>query len=132
VFELHRGVEDLHFLLQSSDDKVTTLLQLLASMREAFPSHLDGATSEEMPRIETGEGDTKEKRAEEKGLEQTNYSTTKADSANRQQQEEMTDAEGAADNVKGEVIWAMGQTYIEEEPWPGDLSATYPGHLPGV
>jgi hypothetical protein len=44
----------------------------------------------------------------------------------------MTDAEGAADNVKGEVIWATGPTYIEEEPWPGDLSATNLGYFPGV
>jgi hypothetical protein len=125
-------VEDLHFRLQSTDDKVTTLLQLLASMREAFPSHPDGATSEEMPRTTTGEGDAKEQRAEEKGLEHTNCRTAKADSASRQRQEEMTDAEGAADKVKDEVIWATGPTYIEEEPWPGDLSATGPGYLPGV
>ena len=83
-------------------------------MREAFPSHPDGATLEEMPRTTTGEGGAKEQRAEETGLEQTNCNTTKADSANRQRQQEMTDAEGAADKVTGEVIWAMGLTYIEE------------------
>jgi hypothetical protein len=124
VFELFQGVEDLHFCLQSTDDKVTTLLQLLSSMRETFPSHPDGVTLEEMPRTETGEGNTKEKCAEEKGLEQTNCRTTKADLASRPLGDEMTDAEGAADKVTGEVIWATGLTYIEEEPWPGGLSAT--------
>jgi hypothetical protein len=132
VFELRQGVEDLHFCLQSTDDKVTTLLQLLSSMRETFPSHPDGVTLEEMPRTETGEGNTKEQRAEEKGLEQTNCRTTKADSASRPLGDEMTDVEGAADKVTGEVIWATGPTYIEEEPWPGGLSATCPEYSLGV
>jgi len=83
VFELRQGVEELHFRLLSIDDKVTTLLQLLASMRETFPSHPNGATSKEMPRTTTGEGDAKEKCAEEKGLEETNCRIVKADSASR-------------------------------------------------
>jgi hypothetical protein len=132
VFELRQGVEDLHFRLQSTDDKVTTLLQLLASMRETFPSHPDGETLEEMPRTTTSEGDAKEQCAEEKGLEQTNCRTAKADSTSRQLRDEMTDAEGAADKVTDEVIWDTGPTYIEEEPWPGDLSATCPGYSPSV
>jgi hypothetical protein len=28
--------------------------------------------------------------------------------------------------------WDDGPTYIEEEPWPGDLSATWPSYQPGV
>jgi hypothetical protein len=56
VFELRQGVEDLHFRLQTTDDKMTTLLQLLSSMREAFPSDPVGATSEEVPRATTDGG----------------------------------------------------------------------------
>ena len=126
VFELCQGVEDLHFRLQSTDDKVTTLLQLLASMSEAFPSHSDGATSEEMPRTATGEGDAKEQSAEKPGLEHTNCRMAKEDSTTRQKQVEMTEVEGTADRLNDEMMWDTGPTYIEEEPWPGDLTATGP------
>jgi hypothetical protein len=130
VFELRQGVEDLHFRLHTTDDKVATLLQLLASMSEASSSHPDGATSEEKPRTTTGEGDAKEQSAEKPGLESTSCRMAKANSATRQQQVDMTEAEGAVDNVKDEMIWDTGPTYIEEEPWPGDLSATGPGYQP--
>ena len=60
VFELWQGVEDLHFRLQSTDDKLTTLLQLLASMREACPSYPAGETLDEMPRTTNDGGDAKE------------------------------------------------------------------------
>jgi hypothetical protein len=132
VFELRQGVEDLHFRLQSTDDKITTLLQLLASMREAFPSYPVGATSEEVPRTTDDGGDAKEQCSVEKGLEQTGCMTTEVDSASRQLQDTTTDAEGAADKVTGEVLWANEVTYVEEEPWPGDLHATWSGYLPGV
>ena len=31
-----------------------------------------------------------------------------------------------------EVQWADGATYVEEEPWTGDLHATWPGYMSGV
>jgi hypothetical protein len=31
-----------------------------------------------------------------------------------------------------EVQWADGTTYVEEEPWTGDLHATWPGYMSGV
>jgi len=123
VFELRQGVDDLHFRVHSTNDKVATLLQLLASMSETFPSHLDGATSEEMPRAATREGDVKE---------QSTKKMAKVDSATRQQQLETQEAERAMDNVTDEMIWDSRTTYIEEEPWPGDLSATGQGYQPGV
>jgi hypothetical protein len=81
VFEIRKGVEDLHFLLQFTDDKITTLLQLLASMSEAFPSYPVRATSEEMPRTIDDGGDTKKQHSVEKGLEQTGCITVEVDSA---------------------------------------------------
>jgi ElaB/YqjD/DUF883 family membrane-anchored ribosome-binding protein len=65
-------------------------------------------------------------------LEHTNCRIAKADSATQQRQEEMTEVEDATDKLKDEVIWDTGSTYIEEEPWLGDLSATGPGYLAGV
>jgi len=132
VFELRQGVEDLHFRLHSTNDNVATLLQFLASMSEAFPPRPDGATSEEMPHTTTGEGDAKEHSVEKPGLEHTNCRMAKADSTTRQKQVEMTEVEGTTDKLNDEMMWDMGPTYIEEEPWPGDLSATGPGYLPGV
>jgi hypothetical protein len=130
VFELRQGVEDLHFRLQSTDDKITTLLQLLASMSEAFPSYPVGATSEEMPRTTDDGGDAKEQHSVEKGMEQTGCMTTEVDSASRQLQDTTTDVAGAANKVAGEVQWANEVTYVEEEPWPG--TSTHMAYLPGV
>jgi hypothetical protein len=31
-----------------------------------------------------------------------------------------------------EVLWADETTYVEEEPWTGDLNATWPGYMSGV
>jgi hypothetical protein len=132
VFELRQGVEDLHFLLQTTDDKIMTLLQLLASMREAFPSYPVGANSEEVPQTAAIGGDAKEQCSVEKGREQTGCMTTEVASASRQLQHMMTDVDGAADKVTGEVLWENEVTYVEEEPWPGDLQATWSGYLPGV
>jgi hypothetical protein len=55
VFELRKEVDDLHFWVHSTNNKVVTLLHLLATMSATFPSHPDGVSSEEMPRAATKE-----------------------------------------------------------------------------
>jgi hypothetical protein len=132
VFELRKEVDDLHFRVHSTNNKVATLLHLLASMSATFPSHPDGVSSEEAPSAATKEGDIMQQSAENTGMECTTREMAKVDSASRQQQLEAQEAERAMDSVNTEMIWDSGPTYIEEEPWSGDLSATNQGHQSGV
>ena len=39
---------------------------------------------------------------------------------------------GTATKEEVEVQWADGTTYVEEEPWTGDLHATWPGYMLGI
>jgi hypothetical protein len=50
----------------------------------------------------------------------------------RKKEEREDDIEGAACNEEDGKQWVDEATYIEEEPWPGDLQATWSGYLPGV
>jgi hypothetical protein len=59
VFELRQGVEDLHFRLQATDEKVAICLQTLSSMHEALSSDLAETTPMEEPTAATGEGQDK-------------------------------------------------------------------------
>jgi hypothetical protein len=115
VFELRKEVEDLHFQVHSTNNKVATLLHFLASMSTT-----------------TKEGDTMQQSAENAGMECTSTEMEKVDSASRQQQLEAQEAEHAVDSVNTEMIWDSRPTYIEEESWLGDLSATNQGHQSGV
>jgi hypothetical protein len=132
VFELRKEVDDLHFRVQSTTTKVTTLLHLMASMSATFPSHPGGGSSMEMPSAATQDGNTMQQRAEEAGMECTASAMASVASTSRQQQKEASVVERAVDSVNTEMIWDSGPTYIEEEPWPGDLSATNRGHPSGV
>jgi hypothetical protein len=124
VFELRKEVDDLHFRVHSTNTKVATLLHLLASMSATFPSHPGGVSSAEMPSATTKDGNTMQQRAENAGMECTSSEMARVASASRQQQLEAQEVERAVDSVNTEMTWDSGPTYIEEEPWPGDLSAT--------
>jgi hypothetical protein len=39
---------------------------------------------------------------------------------------------GTATKEEVEVQWGDGTTCVEEEPWTGDLNATWPGYVSGV
>jgi hypothetical protein len=65
-------------------------------------------------------------------MEGTASEMARVASTSRQQQMEAPVAERAMDSVNTEMIWDSGPTYIEEEPWPGDLSATNQDHQSGV
>jgi hypothetical protein len=132
VFELRKEVDDLHFRVQSTTTKVTTLLHLMASMSATFPSHPGGGSSAEMPGAATQDGNTTQQRAGKAEMECTASAMVSVASTSRQQQKEASVVERAVDSVNTEMIWDSGPTYIEEEPWPGDLSATNQGHPSGV
>jgi len=132
VFELCKEVDDLHFWVQFTTTKVTTLLHLLASMSATFPSHPGGGSSTEMPSAAPQDGNTKQQRTEAAGMECTASATASVASASRQQQEAVSALEREVDSVNTEMTWDFGPTYIEEEPWPGDLSATHQDPPSGV
>jgi hypothetical protein len=56
VFELHQGVEEIQFHLQSTDGKVVFPLQLLSSLQVAFPSDPIDTASTKDPCVATSEG----------------------------------------------------------------------------
>jgi hypothetical protein len=39
---------------------------------------------------------------------------------------------GAEKKEELDVQWGDGTTIVEEEPWTGDLNATWPGYAPSV
>jgi hypothetical protein len=124
VFELRKEVDDLHFRVQFTTTKVTTLLHLMASMRATFPPHPDEGPSSERPRATPQDSNIRQQRSEVAGMAGNNSAAASA-TASRQQQEAVSTRERLVDNMNSELTWDFGPTYIEEEPWPGDLSATH-------
>jgi hypothetical protein len=117
VFELRQEVEDLHFRLQATDEKVAIFLQTLSSMHEALSSDPAETTLMEEPTVATGEGQDKAQRPTE--MEQ-------------EKDEQESNADGTACDVKDGRQWADHTMYVEEEPWTKDLHVTWPGYLPSV
>jgi hypothetical protein len=109
VFELRQEVADLHFRMQATEVKVASFLQIISSMHAAlFPDPVNAMKNEGQHHGPTPAGTSKQKDACE------------------------GDAEGPKRSTEEGKQWCEGPTYIEEEPWPGDLSATQPSYLPGV
>jgi hypothetical protein len=52
--------------------------------------------------------------------------------ATREVEDNARNDPGAATTEQVEVQWGDGTTCVEEEPWPGDLNATWPGYASGV
>jgi hypothetical protein len=144
VFELRQGVEDLQFRLQLTNEKVALFLQLLSSMHETFLSTPEGATSRQEPEADTAEGEVK---ARATSKQEPWAATTVGDVAMQCAAESELKRDGSAtmaeeDTAKNdlgtetkeevEVQWGDGTTYVEEEPWTGDLNATWPGYMSGV
>jgi hypothetical protein len=127
-------MEDLQFLLQTTDEKVAVLLQLLSSMHEAFHSDPVGATSGKEPCAATDGGNVAMQCLAEFGLEQVGHETmtVKVNSAKRPLLDTTKGANGTASNEKAEVQWADQMTYVEEEPWTEDFHATWLGYMPDV
>jgi hypothetical protein len=127
-------MEDLQFRLQTTDEKVEVLLQLLSSMHEAFHSDPAGATSVQEPCAATDGGNVTKQRSTEFLMEQVGHETmaVEVNSAERPMQDTTKDVEGTASKEKVEVQWADQVTYVEEEPWTEDFHATWPGYMPDV
>jgi hypothetical protein len=111
VFELRQEMADLNYRFQHTDEKVERCLLLLSSMQGALTEE---RTPEVMPReapaAATKEGPSMAQRP------------MKTEHDHRDEASERDQA--------GEP--AYEPTYIEEEPWPGDLPPMWPTYSPGV
>jgi hypothetical protein len=109
VFELRQEVADLHFRIQATDVKVASFLQILSSMHAAlFPDPVEADKDEGQ------------------------HNKPSPVDISRQKEAREDDTEGAERSKEAGKQWSDETTYIEEEPWPGDLQATRTSYLPGV
>jgi hypothetical protein len=115
VFELRREMADLNYRLQASDTKVERCLHLLSSMQ--------GALIEDQVAI------TPRKVAED-DTSGPSHSAQRPVSRELAGEEKDIRAKGVVRNVASEPEYEP--TFIEEEPWPGDLAPTWPSFSPGV
>jgi hypothetical protein len=74
-------VEDLQFHLQTTDGKVTTLLQILSSLQDAFHPDPVGTASVAEPHAEISEGNTQTQRSAEIDVEQVEHEDTGVEKA---------------------------------------------------
>jgi hypothetical protein len=113
VFGIRQGVEDLNYRLQETDVKVDLFLRTLTSLQDSLASSPTEDAPMEEPDAATGAA--------------TGVATDAATGAERESK-----ADDTVGDVEGEKNWADQPTYIEEEPWPGDLQAKWPDFSPGV
>jgi hypothetical protein len=115
VFELRQEMADLNYRLQNTDEKVASCLQLLSSMQGALTVEPAKVMPREAPTVVTEEGLSMAQRL-------VNREPVKTEHDRRD--------EGIESDKAGEL--AYEPTFIEEEPWPGDLSPMWPAYMPGV
>ena len=96
---------------------MASFLNNISSMHEALFSAPDDTRPTEHPENTTAAA-------------QINTPTSKA--AGWQQQERRDDSQDHAGTNEADEQWDYGVTYIEEEPWTGDLPATWPNYKPTV
>jgi hypothetical protein len=107
VFELRKEIDDLHFRVNSTNAKVTTLLHLLASMSASFPSHPGEESSAEVPHAATQPGNTTEQSAVSTGM-------ACIASTSQQLQTEAPVDERATDRAITAMLWDSGLSFLEE------------------
>jgi hypothetical protein len=113
-------------------------------MHETFLSTPEGATSRQAPDADTADGEVKVRATSKQGH---GAATTTEDvvmqcaaepdlertgSATMAEKETVRHDLGTETKEEVEVQWGDGTTVVEEEPWTGDLNATWPGYMSGV
>jgi hypothetical protein len=83
VFELRQGMEDLQFRLQLMDGRISTLLQILSTFQDAFPSNPAGAASAGVPHTESDDRNAKTQSVAEVVVEQVQHEDMEADDSHR-------------------------------------------------
>jgi hypothetical protein len=110
-------VADLHYRVEATEVKVAEFLQILASMHDALFPDPEEASPEGDPELD-GNDDQQP--------------VTSPPVMSREMERHEDDAKEAERNQEDDENWSGGTAYIEEEPWPGDLPATWPSYQPGV
>jgi hypothetical protein len=121
VFGIRQEVEDLNYRLQDTGAKVDLFLRTLTSLQSSLTSSSD----EDAP-MEESDAATDAATGTTTGAAPGAAPGATAD-ANRE-----STAEATVGDVGHERIWADQPTYVEEEPWPGDLRGKWPDFAPGV
>jgi hypothetical protein len=117
VFELRQEIADLQYCFQATEGKVASFILILSSMHEALFSAPGDISPTENPEATT---------------EASQDNTQTPEAAGSKQEERKDDSKDpACTNEVGEK-WDYGVTYIEEEPWLGNLSTTWPSYRPTV
>jgi hypothetical protein len=113
-------------------------------MHEAFLSTPEGATSRQEPEVDTARGEVKARATSKQepwvatsagdvAMQCAAESEMKRDgSATMDEEDTAKNDLGTETKEEVEVQWADETTYVEEEPWTGDLNATWPGYMSGV
>jgi hypothetical protein len=126
VFELRQGVEDLQFRLQLANDWATLFLQLLSSLYEIFHSTPVNAETA------NGEAMGSEFPPQAQGTATTTGDMVTQGTAAPLPEDPARKDRAAEKKEEVEMQWGDGTTIVEEEPWTGDLNATWPGYAPTV
>ena len=121
VFGIRQGVEDLNYRLQETDAKVDLFLRTLTSLQDSLAS----SPTEAVP-MEESDATMDAVTGTTMGAAPGAASRATAD-ANQE-----STAEATVSDVGHERIWAYQPTYVEEEPWPGDLRGKWPNFASGV
>ena len=99
------------------EGKVASFMLILSSMHEALFLVPGDISPTENPEATT---------------EAAQANTQTPEAAEWKQEERKDDNKDPACTTKAGEQWDYGVTHIEEEPWPGDLSATWPSYRPTV
>ena len=130
-------MEDLQFRLQIMDGKISTLLQILSTFQDAFPSNPVGAASAEEPHAEGDDRNDQTQRSAGVIVEQVKHEDTEAVTATGQHVyrppgDTLPAASMDKRNVDADMHLEGKGTPIEEDPWYAVVLATWPGYSPSV
>lgn len=130
-------MENLQFRLHLKDERISTLLQILSTFQDAFPSNLAGTASVGVPHTESDDRNAKVQSATEVIEDQVHHEDMEAPTTTGQHvHSPPEDALPVANRDESPVVTDMHLesrgTPIEEEPWHAAILATWPGYLPSV
>jgi hypothetical protein len=109
-----------------SNDRATLFLQLLSSLYEIFHSTpVDADTA-------NGEATGSANPPQAQGTATTTGDVVTQGAAAPLPEDLARNDRAAEKKEEVEMQWGDGTTIVEEEPWTGDLNATWPGYAPSV
>ena len=119
------------------DGKISTLLQILSTFQDAFPSTPEGAASTEEPHAESDDRNAQPQHSAEVVVEQVKHEDTEAATATGQHVysppgNALPTANKDESNVDADMHLESKGTPVEEEFWYATFLSTWPGYSPSV